>query len=97
MATGLGQSLVVRTLSAEEAEVCSGSTRQPQRGLHSSTQRTMALRLRRHVLSMAGQLLCFSKKERKKVKSLSRVGLFATPWTVAHQAPLSMGFLRQEY
>ena len=32
-----------------------------------------------------------------KVKSLSRVHLFATPWTVAHQAPLSMGFSRQEY
>ena len=28
---------------------------------------------------------------------LSHVGLFATPWTVAHQAPLSMGFSRQEY
>ena len=27
-----------------------------------------------------------------KVKSLSRVRLFATPWTVPHQAPLSMGF-----
>ena len=27
----------------------------------------------------------------------SRVRLFATPWTVAHQAPLSMGFFRQEY
>ena len=27
----------------------------------------------------------------------SRVRLFATPWTVAHQAPLSMGFPRQEY
>ena len=27
----------------------------------------------------------------------SRVRLFATPWTVAHQAPLSMGFSRQEY
>ena len=27
----------------------------------------------------------------------SRVGLFATPWTVAHQAPLSMEFSRQEY
>ena len=26
-----------------------------------------------------------------------RVQLFATPWTVAHQAPLSMGFTRQEY
>ena len=28
----------------------------------------------------------------KKVKSLSRVRLFATPWTVAYQAPPSMGF-----
>ena len=33
----------------------------------------------------------------KKVKSLSLVLLFATPWTVARQAPLSMGFSRQEY
>ena len=32
-----------------------------------------------------------------KVKSLSRVQLFATSWTVAYQAPLSMGFSRQEY
>ena len=31
------------------------------------------------------------------LKSLSHVQLFATPWTVAHQAPLSMGFSRQEY
>ena len=29
--------------------------------------------------------------------TLSRVRLFATPWTVAHEAPLSMGFPRQEY
>ena len=28
---------------------------------------------------------------------LSRVRLFATPWTVAHLAPLSLGFFRQEY
>ena len=35
--------------------------------------------------------------ERKKVKSLSRVRLFATPWTVAYQAPPSVGFSRQEY
>ena len=41
----------------------------------------------------------FSHKWEKKVKvkSLSRVRLFATLWTVAHQAPLSMGFSRQEY
>ena len=32
-----------------------------------------------------------------KVKLLSRVRLFATPWTVAHEAPPSMEFSRQEY
>ena len=32
-----------------------------------------------------------------EVKSLSHVQLCATPWTVAHQAPPSMGFSRQEY
>ena len=32
-----------------------------------------------------------------KVKSLSLVWLFATPWTIAYQGPLSMGFSRQEY
>ena len=36
-------------------------------------------------------------KWKVKVKSLSRVGLLATPWTTAHQAPPSMGFSRQEY
>ena len=37
------------------------------------------------------------KEKKEKVKSLSRVRLFATPWTVAYQAPLSMEFSRQEY
>ena len=32
-----------------------------------------------------------------KVKLLSRVRLLVTPWTAAYQAPLSMGFSRQEY
>ena len=31
------------------------------------------------------------------MKLLSRVQLFVTPWTVAHQAPPSMGFCWQEY
>ena len=31
------------------------------------------------------------------MKSLSRVRLFVTPWTVAYQAPPSMGFSGQEY
>ena len=38
-----------------------------------------------------------SVQKKVKVKSLSPVWLFATPWTVAYQAPRSMGFSRQEY
>ena len=43
--------------------------------------------------------ISFSKawKWKVKVKLLSRVWLLATPWTVAYQAPPSMGFSRQEY
>ena len=53
-------------------------------------------------LQMAAYLLCSHVAERASEprcllwKSLSRVQLFATPWTIAHQAPLSMGFPRQE-
>ena len=36
-------------------------------------------------------------KWKVKVKSFSHVRLFETPWTAAYQAPLSMGFSRQEY
>ena len=36
-------------------------------------------------------------KWKVKVKSLSRVQLFATPWTAAYQAPPSMGFSQQGY
>ena len=36
-------------------------------------------------------------KVKSEMKSLSRVRLFATPWTAAYQAPPSMGFSRQEY
>ena len=43
--------------------------------------------------------ICFSNawKGKVKVKSLSRVRLFATPWTAVYQAPPSMRFSRQEY
>ena len=36
-------------------------------------------------------------KWKLKVKLLSHVRLFAAPWTAAYQAPLPMGFSRQEY
>ena len=47
-------------------------------------------------IKIAGELSSTSDTQ-VKVKSLSRVRLFATPWTVAYQAPPSMGFSRQEY
>ena len=43
--------------------------------------------------SMPSQLLAYFVC----VCVFSHVQLFATPWTVAHQVPLSMGFSRQEY
>ena len=39
----------------------------------------------------------YNKPVKVKVKSLSRIRLFATPWTAAYQAPQSMEFSRQEY
>ena len=38
-----------------------------------------------------------TQKVKVRVKLLSCVRLLMTPWTAAHQAPLSMGFSRQEY
>ena len=44
-----------------------------------------------------GLVLILHLRRLSEVKSLSRVQLFATPWTVAYQASPSMGFSRQEY
>ena len=41
-------------------------------------------------------LLGLAMKAKVKVKSLSCIRPFATPWTVAYQTPPSMGFSRQE-
>ena len=41
--------------------------------------------------------LCCGMKMKVKVKLLSYVRLSATPWTIAYQAPPSVGFSRQEY
>ena len=66
-----------------------------------STQNLTASSIRDHIKLMvcchyngaqrqAGLCMCV-------LKSFSCVQLFVTPWTVAHQAPLSMGFSGQEY
>ena len=50
------------------------------------------------IYSFSQESYCYAVcKQKVKVKSLSRVRLFANPWTVAYQAPPSMGFSRQKY
>ena len=53
--------------------------------------------LQARTLEWAAISFCNVWKWKVKVKLLSRVQLLATPWTAAYQAPLSMGFSRQEY
>ena len=47
--------------------------------------------------AVATALICLQPMHVYTLSLFSRVRLFATPWTVAHQAPPSMGFSRQEY
>ena len=53
--------------------------------------------LKMNLLFLNSKLIYRVGKVKVKVKSLSRVQLFATPWTAAYQASPSMGFSRQEY
>ena len=53
--------------------------------------------LQARTLEWAAISLSNAWKWKVKVRSISRVWLLATPWTAAYQAPLSMGFSRQEY
>ena len=71
-------------------------------GLTNSCEKKMSEKQRRR-----GKIHPFECRDKKaipalhsptdKVKFHSRVQLLVTLWTVAHQAPLSMGFSRQEY
>ena len=49
------------------------------------------------VKAMVFPVIMYSCEKGSEVKSLSRVQLFASPWTVAGQDPLSVEFSRQEY
>ena len=54
------------------------------------------------VLGTDNTVFAFKKLRNEQIAAatacpLSRVQLFAIPWTTAHQAPLSMEFSRQEY
>ena len=58
--------------------------------------RSPALQETSLVAQMVKNLPTLTEKS-EKCKLLSHARLFVTPWTVAHQAPLSMEFSRQEY
>ena len=63
-----------------------------------STESMMSLPVINTVIILLRSLIKFiSTFVKVKVKSLSGVRLFATLWTIAHQAPPSVGFSRQEY
>ena len=65
--------------------------------LHARTLEWVAISWHCSGLPFLGLPFSNAWKWKVKVKSLSRVWLFMTPRTVAYQAPLSMGFSRQEY
>ena len=48
-------------------------------------------------LPFPSAVIKYEVSEESEVKLLSHVRLFVTPWTVAYQALLSMGFSRQQY
>jgi len=48
-------------------------------------------------LPVPSPVIKYEMSEVSGVKSFSHVRLFVTPWAAAYQAPLSMGFSRQEY
>ena len=62
------------------------------------TESMMSLPVINTVIILLRSLIKFiSTFVKVKVKSLSGIRLFATLWTIAHQAPPSVGFSRQEY
>ena len=57
----------------------------------------MTANLENSAVATGLEKVSFHSNPKEKVKLLNRVRLFATPSTVAYQAPSSMGFSRQEY
>ena len=64
-----------------------------------SPAKNFILPLKHHLFHWQTNIISMTESGSKfeKVKSLSRVRLFATPWTAAYQAPPSVRFSRQEY
>ena len=84
--------LLRRNSQGFREQVMSNCPRPPQIPKSYTTERLKWLEMWEWARRFTGLGKC-----KKKVKSLSRVQLFAAPWTVAYQVPPSTGFSRQEY
>ena len=62
-----------------------------------TSQTTVNINFRQNVPFNFSSQFCYEESEKWKYQSLSHVWLFAIPWTIACQAPLSMEFSRQKY
>ena len=85
------------TSSGKPAEVDSNQIKTLIENNQYYTMQEIANILKISKSSVENHLHQLEVKWRSEVKSLSHVRLFVTPWTVAYQAPPSMGFSRQEY
>ena len=65
--------------------------------LQSHVSKHPSLRQYSVILWFFNCVVIWLKESERAGRSVSGVWLFATPWTIAHQAPLSIGFSRQEY
>ena len=73
------------------------SPRPVRRPLLSTVRMTLPITLLNILENVRSFLVTVKMIQDSEVQSLSRVQLFATPWTVAYKAPQSMGFSRHEY
>ena len=72
--------------------------RRPMKNLDSVLKnRDITLPTKVHIIKAMVFPVVMYRCEKSEVKSLSRVQLFVTPWTVAYQAPQPVEFSRQEY
>ena len=100
---GSNSELAQRRVETEKASVNNTQGKEPDTAAGATGYSTETDR--RHYWDQEERRVrCFGGKGLRKTSALacvlsyhSHVWLFVTPWTVAHQAPLSMGFSRQEY
>ena len=100
---GHGAFLLEAELEAGSARLCWATTAEARPGVHAPAE--VCAVVSGWLCGARGAVLCWHPHVAPRppgrcvcvCQSLGRIRLFATPWTVAHQASLPLGFPRQEY